>query len=112
VIDVLGKLVAQLGSDFVIALPNAAIRSGEAFQVRDRFDVPNNNALLHSHQSTPKKVYVCVNPGPIRTAIPLEFIEGIVSGHCGAESCFEGADQLPRPCSLKTFFNGSVHRTR
>jgi len=44
VVDVLGELVAQFGSNVIIALPGMAIGSGEAFQVRDGFDIPNYHA--------------------------------------------------------------------
>ena len=44
VVDVLGELVAQFGSNVIIALPGMAIGSGEAFQVKDGFDIPNYHA--------------------------------------------------------------------
>ena len=49
VIDVLGKLVAQFGTDLIIAFAQMAIRSGEAFQVRDGFDIPNDDAVHDSN---------------------------------------------------------------
>ena len=42
VIDVLGELVAQLGSNLVVALADMAVGSGEALQIRDRFNIPND----------------------------------------------------------------------
>lgn len=51
VINVLGKLVAHRGADFVIALANMTTGSGEALDVRDRFDVPNNDAAHAVHPS-------------------------------------------------------------
>ena len=49
VVDVLGELVAQLGSNLVIALADMAIRGGEALQVGNGFDVPNDNIAHRSH---------------------------------------------------------------
>jgi hypothetical protein len=43
VLDVLGELVAQLRSNFLIALANMAVRGGEAFQVGDRLNIPNDH---------------------------------------------------------------------
>src|SRR5262249_23265061 len=43
VIDVLGEFVSQEGANFFVALPSMACRNGEAFEVRDRLDVPNDD---------------------------------------------------------------------
>jgi hypothetical protein len=51
VVDVLRELVAHFGSNVIIALPGMAIRSGETFQVRDGFDIPNDD-LAHTADST------------------------------------------------------------
>ena len=40
VIDVLGKLVAHFGANFVIAFAVVTIRRSEACEVRHRFNVP------------------------------------------------------------------------
>jgi hypothetical protein len=47
VVNVLGKLIAQFGPDFIIAFANMTIRSGKAFEIRNGFDVPNNNIADH-----------------------------------------------------------------
>jgi hypothetical protein len=51
VVDVLGELVAQLGSNLVVALADKAIRGGEALQVGDRLNVPNLASLRASTRS-------------------------------------------------------------
>jgi hypothetical protein len=43
VVDVLGEPVPQFGSNLVIALANMAIGSGEAFQVGDGLNIPNDH---------------------------------------------------------------------
>jgi hypothetical protein len=47
VVDMLGKLVAHSDTDIVVAVAVMAIGPGESFEVRNRFDVPNNNACDH-----------------------------------------------------------------
>jgi len=42
VVDVLGELVSHRGSNFVIAAAVMTIGSGEALEIGDRFDVPND----------------------------------------------------------------------
>ena len=51
VVDVLGELVAQFGSDLVVGLADVAIRGGKAFQVGDSFDVPNDNVAHGAHST-------------------------------------------------------------
>jgi hypothetical protein len=41
---VLGEFVAHNGADFVVVLAVAPVGSREAFEVRDRLDVPNDDA--------------------------------------------------------------------
>jgi hypothetical protein len=48
VIDVLGELVAHRGADVVIALAIMTVGSGEASQVRNGFDVPDDDARAHA----------------------------------------------------------------
>jgi hypothetical protein len=55
VVDVLRKLVAEFGSDFIIVRPPMTIRSGEAFQVRDSFNIPNDD--VSHEQATHSKVH-------------------------------------------------------
>jgi hypothetical protein len=43
VIDVLGKLVAQFGANFFIALADTAVRGGEAFSDQGRFRYPKRS---------------------------------------------------------------------
>jgi hypothetical protein len=45
VVDVSGELVTQFGSNLGIALAHIAVRSGEAFQVRDGLDIPNDDVV-------------------------------------------------------------------
>lgn len=49
VVDVLGELVAQFGSNFIVALASVAVRGREAFEIRDRFEVPNDGVGAHSY---------------------------------------------------------------
>jgi hypothetical protein len=49
-VDVLGELVAQFGSNFVISLADVAVGSSEAFQVRDGLDIPNDEVAHGVHQ--------------------------------------------------------------
>jgi hypothetical protein len=49
VVDVLGELVTQLGSNLVVALAGVAAGGGEAFQVGDRLNVPNDDIAHVAH---------------------------------------------------------------
>jgi hypothetical protein len=49
VINMLGKLVAHLGANFVIALTVMTVGSGEALDVGDGFDVPNDDGGTHAN---------------------------------------------------------------
>jgi hypothetical protein len=51
VIDMLRELVTEFGSNLIIALASVTIRSSETFQVRDGFDIPNDELahVAHSH---------------------------------------------------------------
>jgi hypothetical protein len=51
VVDVLGELVPQFGSDLVIRLAKVAVRGSEALQVGDRFKVPYDN-IAHVARNT------------------------------------------------------------
>jgi hypothetical protein len=42
VVDVLGKLVAQFGANFVVALADVTVGSGETLQVGHRLNIPND----------------------------------------------------------------------
>ena len=48
-VDVLGKLVAHQGANFLVALPSMPVRDGEAFQVWDRLGIPNYNVAHVAH---------------------------------------------------------------
>ena len=47
VVDVLRELVAHRSADIVVALAVMAISLGESFEIRYRFDVPNDDACAH-----------------------------------------------------------------
>jgi hypothetical protein len=49
VVDVLAELVAQLIADLVVGLADVAVSGGEAFQVGDRLDVPNDDVAHAAH---------------------------------------------------------------
>ena len=49
VINMLGKLVAHRGADFVIALAVVPVGCGEALEIRNGFDIPNDHV---AHGST------------------------------------------------------------
>jgi hypothetical protein len=47
VVDVLWEFVSHRGADIVFAIAVMAIGSGESFEVRHRFDIPNDYACAH-----------------------------------------------------------------
>lgn len=51
-IDVFWKLIAHGGANFVIALAVITIGRGETLNVRDRFNIPNDDVRAHVTYST------------------------------------------------------------
>jgi len=69
VVDVLRKAVAQLGTNFVIALADVAVRGGEAPQVGDRLNIPYDDV---SHATYSAYYAFQVQPFEVGVAYDME----------------------------------------
>ena len=58
VINMLGKLVAHRGADFVIALAVVPVGSGEAVEMRNGFDIPNDHVAHVAHSTEKSETFL------------------------------------------------------